>query len=148
MSGSRAGRSFLRSVAGLALLAGAYELLARGGAFPSALLPTLPAVASALWEGLADGTLPRHAASTLYRVLVGMGLAVVLGVPLGILMGRVRAVERFVLPLASALMPIPSLAWGPVFILGSASATPLPSASSSTRPCFRSFSTSGPACAP
>ena len=46
-----------------------------------------------------------------------MGLAVVLGVPLGILMGRVRAVERFVLPLASALMPIPSLAWVPVFIL-------------------------------
>jgi len=38
-------------------------------------------------------------------------------VPLGILMGRVRAVEGFVLPLASALMPIPSLAWVPVFIL-------------------------------
>jgi NitT/TauT family transport system permease protein len=46
-----------------------------------------------------------------------MGLAVVLTVPLGILMGRVRAVEGFVLPLASALMPIPSLAWVPVFIL-------------------------------
>ena len=117
MSASRAGRSFVRSVVALALLAGAYELLARGGAFPPALLPTLPAVASALWSGLADGTLPAHAASTLYRVLVGMGLAVVLGIPLGILMGRVRAVERFVLPLASALMPIPSLAWVPVFIL-------------------------------
>ena len=32
-------------------------------------------------------------------------------------MGRFRAVENFVLPLASALMPIPSLAWVPVFIL-------------------------------
>jgi NitT/TauT family transport system permease protein len=114
---SRAGRSFFRSVVALALLAGAYELLARSGSFPSALLPTLPAVARALWTGLADGSLPGHAASTLHRVLVGMGLAVVLGVPLGILMGRVRAVEGFVLPLASALMPIPSLAWVPVFIL-------------------------------
>jgi NitT/TauT family transport system permease protein len=98
-------------------MAAAYEALARSGAFPPALLPTLPAVAAALWSGIADGTLPAHAASTLWRVLAGMGLAVVLTVPLGILMGRVRAVEGFVLPLASALMPIPSLAWVPVFIL-------------------------------
>jgi NitT/TauT family transport system permease protein len=33
------------------------------------------------------------------------------------MMGRFRAVENFVLPLTSALMPIPSLAWVPVFIL-------------------------------
>ena len=112
----RAG-SLLRSVIALVLMAGAYEALARSGTFPPALLPTLPAVGVALWSGIADGTLPLHAASTLYRVLAGMGLAIVLAVPLGILMGRVRAVEGFVLPLASALMPIPSLAWVPLFIL-------------------------------
>ena len=32
-------------------------------------------------------------------------------------MGRFRPIEGFFLPLASALMPIPSLAWVPVFIL-------------------------------
>ncbi len=37
--------------------------------------------------------------------------------PLGILMARFRPVENFFLPLVSALMPIPSLAWVPVFIL-------------------------------
>jgi NitT/TauT family transport system permease protein len=58
-----------------------------------------------------------HAAATLYRVLSGLALAVVVALPLGILMARMRAVENFVLPLASALMPIPSLAWVPVFIL-------------------------------
>jgi NitT/TauT family transport system permease protein len=117
MSAARAGQSLLRSGVALMLMAGAYEALARSGAFPPALLPTLPAVATALWTGIVDGTLPAHAASTLYRVLAGMGLAVMLAVPLGIVMGRVRAVEGFVLPLASALMPIPSLAWVPVFIL-------------------------------
>jgi NitT/TauT family transport system permease protein len=115
MSASRL--PLLRSTVALALMAAAYEALARSGAFPPALLPTLPAVATALWSGIADGTLPAHTASTLWRVLAGMGLAVALAVPLGILMGRVRAVEGFVLPLASALMPIPSLAWVPVFIL-------------------------------
>jgi NitT/TauT family transport system permease protein len=117
MSALRTGRSLARSGVALALMAAGYEALARSGAFPPALLPTLPAVARALWSGMADGTLPAHAASTLYRVLVGMGLAIVLAVPLGILMGRLRPVEGFVLPLASALMPIPSLAWVPVFIL-------------------------------
>jgi NitT/TauT family transport system permease protein len=117
MSASRTGRSFFRAAVALALIAGAYEALARSGTFPPALLPSLSAVAGALWAGMADGTLPAHAASTLYRVLVGMGLAFALGIPLGILMGRVRAVEGFVMPLASALMPIPSLAWVPVFIL-------------------------------
>ena len=52
----------------------------------------------------------------LYRVLFGLALAVAVGLPLGILMGRMP-VENFCLPLASALMPIPSLAWVPVFIL-------------------------------
>jgi NitT/TauT family transport system permease protein len=119
MSAPQAGRtrSLLRSVIALALIAGAYEAVARSGTFPPALLPTLPAIAAALWTGIVDGTLPGHAASTLYRVIAGMGLAFLLGVPLGILMGRMRAVEGFVLPLASALMPIPSLAWVPVFIL-------------------------------
>ncbi|HJX21151.1 MAG TPA: ABC transporter permease, partial [Steroidobacteraceae bacterium] len=58
-----------------------------------------------------------HALYTLSRVMLGFMLAIVAGVPLGILMARFRAVENFVMPLASALMPIPSLAWVPVFIL-------------------------------
>jgi len=58
-----------------------------------------------------------HAASTLYRVLVGLGLAVVVGLPLGILMARWKPIENFFMPLVSALMPIPSLAWVPLVVL-------------------------------
>ena len=110
-------RSLRRAALSLAVAAGAYEALARSGTFPAALLPTLPAVTRALFDGVRDGSLPGHALATLYRVLVGMGFAVVVALPLGTLMGRFRPVERFFLPLASALMPIPSLAWVPVFIL-------------------------------
>ena len=42
-----------------------------------------------------------HAGYTMYRVLVGLALAVAIGLPLGILMGRFRPVENFFLPLAS-----------------------------------------------
>jgi NitT/TauT family transport system permease protein len=110
-------RSLRRGAFSLILIAALYEAIARSGAFPPALLPTLPAVARALIGGVLDGSLPGHALSTLYRVLAGMGLAIAVALPLGILMGRFRPIEGFVLPLASALIPIPSLAWVPVFIL-------------------------------
>jgi NitT/TauT family transport system permease protein len=81
------------------------------------LLPGLPKVAGTLADMLVDGSMLRHAAATLARMLAGFALAVGIGIPLGILMGRMRGVEGFFLPLVSALMPIPSLAWVPVFIL-------------------------------
>jgi NitT/TauT family transport system permease protein len=110
-------RSRTRAAVTLLAAAALYEVLARSGWFAPVLMPTLPKVANALIAGLADGSLVGHGAATLYRVLAGLALAVLAAVPLGVLMGRYRAVEHFVLPLASALMPIPSLAWGPVFIL-------------------------------
>lgn len=109
--------SVRRAVATLILVAAAYEALARSGVFPPVLLPTLPTIARTLWSGIADGTMPRHALYTLYRVLAGLGLAVAVGLPLGILMARFRALENFFMPLVSVLMPIPSLAWVPLFIL-------------------------------
>jgi NitT/TauT family transport system permease protein len=94
-----------------------YEAVARTGYYAPALMPTLPKIASKLLEVLLDGTMLIHTFGTLLRVLIGLGLAVIVGLPLGILMGRFKPVEHFFLPLASALMPIPSLAWVPVFIL-------------------------------
>jgi NitT/TauT family transport system permease protein len=104
----------LFSVAVAALL---YEALARSGWFAAALVPTLPAIARTLGSMLGDGTLERHAANTLLRVFAGLGLAALTGLVIGFLMARYRAVEAFFSPLVSALMPIPSLAWAPVFIL-------------------------------
>ncbi len=116
MTASRAS-SILRGALAVLIVAACYEAIARSGWFPRALVPTLPNVAATLWALLADGTMLRHAATTLYRMLCGFTLAVAIGVPLGILVGRFRPVENFFMPLASALMPIPSLAWVPVFIL-------------------------------
>ena len=110
-------RSAARAAVSLLLAAALYEAVARSGSFPAALLPTLPRVAATLMTLLRDGSMLAHALATTYRVLFGLALAIVVGLPLGILMGRFRPVERFFLPLASALMPIPSLAWVPVFIL-------------------------------
>jgi NitT/TauT family transport system permease protein len=110
-------RSIVRGMLAVLVAAAVYEAIARSGIFPRALLPVLPKVAATLLDMLADGSMLRHAAYTLSRMFAGFALAVAIGLPLGILMGRARAVESFFLPLVSALMPIPSLAWVPVFIL-------------------------------
>jgi NitT/TauT family transport system permease protein len=107
----------MRALVSLALAAIVYELVARSGWFAPALVPTLPAIAGTLGSMLLDGTMEAHALNTLARVFSGLALAVVIGLMLGFLMARYRAVERFFSPLVSALMPIPSLAWAPVFIL-------------------------------
>lgn len=109
--------SMARAGFAMLVIAGLYEATARSGQFPPTLLPTLPKIAATLVAMIADGSMIAHAASTLSRVLVGFGLAIAIAVPLGILMGRFRAIEKFFLPLVTTLMPIPSLAWVPVFIL-------------------------------
>ncbi|HEY6255240.1 MAG TPA: ABC transporter permease [Xanthobacteraceae bacterium] len=110
-------RAIVRGALALLAAAALYEAAARSGIFPKALLPPLAKVAATLIDMLADGRMLWHAFYTLSRMLAGFALAVAIGLPLGILMGRLRAVESFCLPLVNALMPIPSLAWVPVFIL-------------------------------
>jgi NitT/TauT family transport system permease protein len=110
-------RTIVRGALALLAAAGAYELAAQSGIFPKALLPPLGRIAGTLAAMLADGSMLMHAYYTLARMLAGLALAAALGLPLGILMGRVRPVEEFCLPLINALMPIPSLAWVPVLIL-------------------------------
>ena len=110
-------RTMGRGAVTLLIVAALYEIAARSGIFPAALLPALSTIGRTLWDMLADGSMIQHVAYTLYRVLFGFGLAVVVSIPLGILMARFRPVERFFLPLVNALMPIPSFALVPVFML-------------------------------
>lgn len=110
-------QSLWRGAAGFAFLLVLWEVFARSGLFTQAITPPLTSIAKTAWEITLNGTLPKNAAFTLGRVLLGLFLACLIGIPVGMLMGRIRAMERFFLPLVSVLMPIPSLAWVPLFIL-------------------------------
>lgn len=106
-----------RGTAGLLIALAVWEGFARSGLFSTALTPPLDAIVIQLYKLLIDGTLIKNAFFTLGRVLLGLTIGCAIGIPLGMLMGRVRVVERLFLPLVSGLMPIPSLAWVPLFIL-------------------------------
>jgi len=55
--------------------------------------------------------------TSLYRLLYAFMIAVVSGVGLGMLMGRSKLFYRFFDPLITVAMPIPGIAWAPIFML-------------------------------
>lgn len=110
-------RFVLGTAASFGLVAVVWEGFARSGLFSPALSPSLAVILPSLAQMVVKGTIFLHIGYTLYRILWGLGLATLVGVPVGILMGRFKVAEKFVLPLVSVLSPIPSLAWVPVFIL-------------------------------
>jgi NitT/TauT family transport system permease protein len=99
------------------VVAALWELVAHSGAFPRRLFPSLEEVAITFWRLTLEGILPHHAAETLLRLVAGFAIAAIIGVLLGIAMGRSRRVEDLLLPLVSIGAPIPGLAYAPLFLL-------------------------------
>jgi NitT/TauT family transport system permease protein len=109
--------AFARGIAGIVVLLAIWEIFARSGMFSTAMTPPLGSITRIMWRMLTDGTLLENTFATLVRVFIGLSISFTLAVPLGVLMARYWAAERIFLPVLSVLLPIPSLAWVPLFIL-------------------------------
>ena len=79
-------------------------------------VPPLTRVVAAWWKIARDGTLWKALAPSLLSLLYGFGLALLLGVPLGILMGRYRGVRYLFDPYVNALTSAPLSALVPILI--------------------------------
>lgn len=66
---------------------------------------------------LENSRLVRYTVASLFRVTVGFGLAVVLGIPFGLLLGWSARLFRAFNPIIQVLRPISPIAWIPVAIL-------------------------------
>ena len=104
------------------------------------LFPTLDAIAIRTWELITDPLMRAltknpdlslwdqiywlfqspilwHTLSTGWRLPLAFMIACVIGVSIGILMGRFAFWESFFVPILSVLLPIPALAWSPIAII-------------------------------
>jgi NitT/TauT family transport system permease protein len=106
-----------RGTAAVVVVLAVWEAFARSGMFSTALTPPLESVARVFWRMLADGSLVENALATLLRVFIGLAISLALAVPVGVLMARYWVAERIFMPVLSVLLPIPSLAWVPLFVL-------------------------------
>ena len=58
-----------------------------------------------------------HIVLSCRRILIGFSLAAVVGVPLGLVMGRFKLIHEIIFPVAEVLRPIPAIAWVPMAIM-------------------------------
>lgn len=119
----------LPPVLGLALLIGIWALLTqKGGPFPTPRATFDAAVtlfADPFYSnGPNDQGIGWNILFSLERVGVGFGLAALVGIPLGFIIGRFEFANRMVSPLISLLKPVSPLAWLPIGLLVFKSANP------------------------
>ena len=84
---------------------------------PSEILPLLFELISAEESSFLGHSILLDVYASLYRLLYAFVLAVVSGLTLGMLMGSNKFVYRFLDPLITVAMPIPGIAWAPIFML-------------------------------
>jgi NitT/TauT family transport system permease protein len=91
------------------------------------IFPSPPAVFAGFLELERKGVLVRYLLDSLFRVGVGYGLAVLLGIPLGLLMGWYAAVNELLNMVMQMLRPISPIAWIPIAIVlfGVSNAAPI-----------------------
>ncbi|MFF4387907.1 ABC transporter permease [Streptomyces sp. NPDC001552] len=106
----------LRSAALVALLA-LWETAPRLGLVDATFLPPVSEVATAWWDLLGNGQLGQHTRASLARSFGGFGIAVVIAVPLGLLIGWYRPVAALLGPLLEVFRNTAALALLPVFVL-------------------------------
>ncbi len=103
-----------------------WELFARSGYINKVFFPTASGMFTTLWEGLTrsappdaiiSGQIIDHLLYTLRTLSVGVTLAIVIGVPAGLLMGGNRYVEKILSPYVWGMASLPRIALVPLFIL-------------------------------
>ena len=58
-----------------------------------------------------------HIGVSMRRIAISYGLAVVIGITIGLIMGRSRIARAFIMPYIEVVRPIPAVAWIPLAIL-------------------------------
>lgn len=113
----------MRRVRALALLTVlvAWAVVAYGNArielVNPVLVPTPTDVAKVFADSVRDGSLPRHAATSLVRVGEGFGIAAGLAIALGVLAAMCGPLRLMLEPVIEFVRPIPPLAFLPMFLV-------------------------------
>jgi ABC-type nitrate/sulfonate/bicarbonate transport system permease component len=79
--------------------------------------PTVTRIFQSWSENMLDGTIPGHMIATFWRQMLGYGLAILIGVGLGLAMGYYRVLYNLFEPLVEVLRPIPGPAYLPILVL-------------------------------
>ena len=94
-----------------------WELTVRFSGWDTNVLPGPYKVLESMIELIANGSLFKHTVASLFRVTWGFFLAAILGIPLGMILGRNPIASILLNPIINFLRPISPLAWIPLAML-------------------------------
>ncbi|MCI5123399.1 MAG: ABC transporter permease, partial [Candidatus Electrothrix sp. AR5] len=94
-----------------------WELTVRVVGWDTNVLPGPYKVLESMIELIATGSLFKHTVASLFRVTWGFYIAAMLGIPLGIILGRSQIASMLLNPIIHFLRPISPLAWIPLAML-------------------------------
>ena len=94
-----------------------WDITARFSGWSEQVFPGPLPVFLSLVELTANGTLIKHSVASLFRVTAGFYLAIILGIPLGMFLGRLTPMRLFFNPVIHFMRPISPLAWIPLSML-------------------------------
>jgi NitT/TauT family transport system permease protein len=94
-----------------------WQIISMTNIWPNNLFPSPYEVAEDLVYTASDGTLFFGIGTSLLRLIIGLAIAIVGGMLLGIFMARVEIVNQTIGSLILGLQSIPSVAWVPLAIL-------------------------------
>ncbi len=101
----------------VALVLAVWELLTRTGLLPDRYLPPMSATFAELLSLLGESPFWRAVWNTMQGWALGLGIAVALAVPIGIVIGSTRLLYRATRMVIEFLRPIPSVALIPLAVL-------------------------------
>lgn len=85
--------------------------------WPEYLFPSPISVGETLLNGFLDGTFLIGIVVSMARVIAGYFISLAIGLPLGLLLGRVRALDETVGSVLTGLQTLPSICWLPLALL-------------------------------
>jgi NitT/TauT family transport system permease protein len=106
-----------KKVAFFVILVITWQLFSMANFWPSNILPSPFDVAEDLAFGALDGSLFYGIGTSLWRLIVGLTIAIAGGISLGIFMARREIVNQTIGSLVLGLQSIPSVAWVPLALI-------------------------------
>ena len=94
-----------------------WQVLVKLEIWPPLLMPSPRSVGHALVEGFGDRSYPVAILASLARMLIGYGLAIAIGIPLGLAIARSILIRDTIGSAVVGLQTLPSICWLPLALL-------------------------------
>jgi NitT/TauT family transport system permease protein len=111
------GRRLLLGLAFPVAFLALWEILSRADVLSNDTFSRISLIVPALVGALLDGSLLARTGETLSSAVIGWGIAAAIGIPMGLLLGLSRPIDRLMSVTVEALRPVPSAALIPIFLL-------------------------------